>query len=400
MGAGLPPAFWALWAGMLVNRLGGFLVPFLGLYLTRSRGLSVGEAGVVVSLFGLGSVFAGPVAGFLADRLGRRATLLFSLVGGGLLTICIAFTTAPSGLAALVFATGFVGEIYRPPAQAVVADVVPPADRRRAFGFLYWAVNLGFSLGLALAGLISQVSYALLFVGDGLTTLAFAAIVMKNVPETRPPVERPEPLGEALLGILAPFRDRAFAPFFALHLLLVVVFMQFSLALPVDMTSHGVSTAGFGALIALNGILIVLLQPLAARLVPRFDSARVMALGSVLVGTGFGMNALRHSAPWYAAGIVVWTFGEICTLPVASAIPAELAPPELRGRYQGAYSMTWALAAIASPLVGGRVIQRFGSEALWAGSFVLGLAVAAGHVAIGPARNRRLREIAAGYSPR
>jgi len=168
------------------------------------------------------------------------------------------------------------------------------------------------------------------------------------------------------------------------------------------MTSHGVSTAGFGALIALNGILIVFLQPAVARVVSRVDSARVMAAGAVLVGAGFGMNALHHSVAWYAAGIVVWSFGEIFTLPVASAIPAELAPVELRGRYQGAYSVSWALASIASPFAGSRVLASYGANALWAASFALGLAVAAGHLAIGPARRRRLAEIraAAVYSPR
>ncbi|HTP51315.1 MAG TPA: MFS transporter [Anaeromyxobacteraceae bacterium] len=389
-GGGLPRAYWALWAGILVNRLGGFVVPFLALYLTRIRGLSVDRAGAVVSLFGLGALGAGPVAGLLADRVGRRATLLLSLVGGGLLTIALAFEKEPGPLAVLVFLTGFVGEIYRPPAHAVVADVVPPADRRRAFGLLYWAVNLGFSIGLVLAGLLSQVSFSLLFVADGVTTLAFAFIVFRNVPETRPAEAAREPAGEALAGILAPFRDRDFALFFVLQFLLVVVFMQFSLGLPIDMTSHGVSAAGFGSLVALNGLLIVLLQPAAARFVARFDGAPVMAVGAVLVGTGFGMNSLHDTVPWYAAGIVVWTFGEILTLPIASAIPAELSSPALRGRYQGAFAMTWAGASVVAPVVGSHIIARFGAPALWTCCFALGVVAAAGHLAVGPARRRRL----------
>ena len=392
---GLPRAYWALWAGILVNRLGGFVAPFLALYLTRRRGFSVAEAGAVVALYGLGSVGAGPVAGLLADRVGRRSTLLVSLVGGGLLTTALGFVTATGPLAALVFLAGFVGEIYRPPANAVVADVVPPADRRRAFGLLYWAVNLGFSVGLVLAGLLSEVSYALLFVGDGVTTLAFAAIVWRHVPETRPHGLRRERAREAVAGVLRPIRDPVFAPFLLLSFLTVVVFFQFSLALPLDMTSHGVSTALFGSLVALNGVVIVLVQPFVVRLVARFDGARVMAVAAVLIGAGFGMNALRHSVPWYALAIVVWTLGEVLNHPVASALPAELAPVELRGRYQGAYALSWALAFVVAPALGASTIGRFGAPVLWAGCLALGLAVAAGHLAIGPARRRRLAEMRA-----
>ena len=378
---------------MLVNRLGGFVVPFLALYLTRRRGFSVAEAGLVVTLFGLGSIGAGPVSGLLADRVGRRTTLLVSLVGGGLLTLGLGFVTAPGPLAALVLLAGFVGEIYRPAAHAVVADVVPPADRRRAFGLLYWAVNLGFSVGLVAAGLLSELSYALLFVGDGLTTLVFAVIVWRYVPETRPEGLPPERAREAVAGVLRPLRDPAFAPFLFLTFLLVLVFFQFSLALPVDMTSHGISTALFGSLVALNSVVIVLVQPLAVRFVARLDGARVMAAAAVLIGTGFGMNALRHSVPWYALSIVVWTLGEVLNHPVASALPAELAPVELRGRYQGAFSLAWAVAFAVAPALGAFVIGRFGAAALWAGCFALGLAVALGHLAIGPARRRRLAGI-------
>jgi MFS family permease len=122
-----------------VNRIGSFVVPFLSLYLTTERGLSVGEAGGLVSLWGLGAIGAGPVAGVVADRLGRRAALLGSLIGGAAFTVALGFVRAPAVVAPLVFAVGFVGEIYRPASHAVVGDVVPHGDRVRAFGLLYWA---------------------------------------------------------------------------------------------------------------------------------------------------------------------------------------------------------------------------------------------------------------------
>jgi MFS family permease len=391
---GLPRAYWALWAGILVNRIGGFVVPFLALYLTQRRGMPVAEAGAVVSLYGLGAVGAGPVAGLLADRVGRRAVLLASLVGGALFTAALPFVTAPGPLAALVLATGFVGEVYRPAAHAVVGDLVPQPDRVRAFGILYWGVNLGVAIGLALAGLLADVSFALLFLGDAATSLAFAFVVWRHVPETRPDVP-PEGMREALGGLVAPLRDRVFLPFLVLHFLLAVVFFQFQLGLPVDMASHGVSAAAFGSLMALNGVVIVFLQPLVAGRIGRVDGARAMAVGTALIGVGFGMNALHHSIAWYALAIVVWTIGEIGYLPVASTIPAALAPAALRGRYQGAYSLSWALAFTVAPALGAVVLERLGARALWGGSLVVSLAVSAGLFATGPARRRRIEDFRA-----
>jgi MFS family permease len=391
---GFPSAYWALWAGILVNRMGGFVVPFLALYLTRQRGMPVVEAGAVVSLYGLGAVGAGPVSGLLADRIGRRAVLLASLVGGALFTASLAFVAAPGPLAALVLATGFVGEIYRPAAHAVVGDVVPQPDRVRAFGILYWGVNLGVAIGLAVAGALADVSFALLFLGDAATSLAFAFVVWRHVPETRPEAP-PEAIREALGGLVAPLRDAVFLPFLVLHFAIAVVFFQFQLGLPVDMAAHGVSPAGFGSLMALNGIVIVFLQPLVARRLGRVDGSRAMAVGTALIGLGFGMNALHHSVAWYVLAILVWTLGEIGYLPVASTIPAELAPPALRGRYQGAYSLSWALAFTVAPALGAVVLGHLGASALWAGSLAVGLLAAAGQLATGPARRRRIEALRA-----
>jgi MFS family permease len=287
---------------------------------------------------------------------------------------------------------GFIGEIYRPASHAVVADVVPPENRVRAFGLLYWAVNLGVAVGLALAGLMASVSYVLLFVGDGLTSLVFAWVVWRFVPETRP-VSNPETVREVLHGLVMPLRDRVYLPFLILHVVIATVFFQFQLTLPVDMTAHGVSPTGYGLLMALNGAIIVVLQPLAARWIASRDPGRIMAAGCALIGLGFGMNALHHTVGWYALGIVVWTVGEIAYLPVISTVPAELAPEAVRGRYQGAYSLAWSVAAFVAPALGAWGLARFGARGVWGACLVAGLAVAAGQLVAGPARRRRLAEI-------
>ena len=178
--------------------------------------------------------------------------------------------------------------------------------------------------------------------------------------------------------------------FLGLHLAALLVFTQFQLALPLDYAAHGVGPRGFSMIMALNGLGVVLLQPLLSPLLHRHDGARVLALSSLLIGLGFGLNAFGGSMPAYLAGAVLYTVGEVLGFPVASAIVADLAPADLRGRYQGAFPMAWGLAFTLSPLIGGEVLHRFGGRTLWLGCLAAGALTAALHLAAGPARRRRL----------
>ena len=384
---GLPATFWWLWAGMLVNRLGGLVVPYLAIYLTERRGATVAQAGLVASLWGFGSIASGPVGGLLADRLGRRSTLVAALAAGGAGMIALGFVERLDVIAPAALVLGFASECFRPAMQAAVADVVTdPAARVRAFGLVYWAVNLGFAVALALAGVLAGISFTMLFLLDGATTLLFAAIVLEHVPETRPAGAQHEP---ALKGLASAFGDRVLLPLLALNVLFASLLWQTHAALPVDMRRHGLSAATYGVLAAMNGLLIVFLQPVTSRLVAGRDEGRVLALGALLVGAGWGLNALAGGAAAYALAIVVWTVGEVLTTPVASAVVANLSPAHLRGRYQGAWSMSWALAAAAGPGAGAFVLGRFGPIALWLGCAGVGAAMAAGHLAAGRARKTR-----------
>jgi MFS family permease len=385
----LPAAFWTLWVGTLLNRLGGFVVPFLALYLTRSRGLGIAEAGAIASLFGLGSMTAGPLGGVLADRIGRRQTMLISLFGGGAVMLALGFQEHPAAIAVNVLLLGLVSDLYRPAVSAMVADLVPAEKRMIAYGHLYWAINLGFSLAPILAGLLASRSYLLLFAGDAATTILYGLVVWRRVPETRPTSDESKETAttSGLRDVLA---DGVFMSFVALNFFLGLVFQQHATTLPIDMSLHGIAESTYGVVIALNGMLIILVQPGATRALARFRRSRVLAAAALLVGTGFGMYALPGGAAWYAGGVAVWTLGEILTSPTTSSIVADLAPVHLRGRYQGVFMMSWGFAMFVAPTLGTLVLARGGGQALWTTCLATGMLVAIGHIAIAGARSKRL----------
>lgn len=380
--AGLPRVYWILWAGALINRLGGFVMPLLALYLTGPRGLGVEQAGVVISLFGAGSLLAGPLGGFLADRLGRRRTLILALVAGALAMLHLAFARAPLHIAAAAFLLGIFGELYRPAVSAAIADLVPSHDRVRAYGALYWAVNLGFAVGSALGGAMSKFGWYPLFIGDAATTLLYAAIVWWRVPETRP--DHPE--HRVREPLWAPLADRPFVIFCALIALVGLLFHQGFVTLPIDVRDHGLSPASYGSLIALNGVLIFVLQPFVSRVLAPFPRHRVLSAAAALVGIGFGMTALVSTVPGYVVSITVWTIGEIVMAGIGPAVAADAAPPARRGAYQGVFGMSFGIAALAAPLLGSLVMGKWGPAALWTACLFTGLVAAAGQLALGTLR--------------
>jgi MFS family permease len=396
VGAGLPRTYWVLWLGMFINRAGCFVVPFLAVYLTQGRGFAPATAGAVAALYGAGSAVASALGGYLADHVGRRATMAGALLLGGLGMISLGFAHELWVIAPLTFLVALLGESYRPAMQAAIADLVPASERVRAFGILYWVINLGFSIGLVLGGALATRSFFYLFLFDGLTSIVYALIVLRAVPETRPDhlhvahEKAPRRLGFAA-GFLAPYRDRPFAVFVLLSILTLMVFMQHIAALPIEMGSRGVSRAWLGFILGLNGMVIVLVQPFLAPVLGRYNRSRVLAVGACLLGLGFGVNVIARGPALYSLGVVIWTLGEICLLPTANAVVADIALPHMRGRYQGAYGLSFGVAGFLAPLIGTAVLQHAGGRALWLGCLAAGLLVAAGHTALAP-RLTRLRE--------
>jgi MFS family permease len=380
-----PPRFWLLIAGTLVNRVGSFVIPFLTLYLTGQREYSESAAALVVSLYGFGSIGAAFFGGVLSDRVGRRRTLLLSLWGGAVALLALGRARSPEAIGACAFAFGFVGEMYRPAVGAMIADIVPPADRARAYAHSYWAVNLGFAIAPTLGGLLAGVGYEVLFVADAVTMALFGGVIFATISESRPEPSAHEAPG-GLADVLA---DRTFLMLVGLTFCLAIVIWQSSVALPLDMKRKGLSEADYGMLIALNGLLIVLLQPLATTHVLRFRRSTVLAWGMLLFGLGFGLHAVAEAHLGYAVAIGTWTLGEILNAPVMSAVIADLAPPALRGRYQGVHGMAWASAAGFGPLAGGAVFDHLGPALLWGGCFALCALAAVGHRLVGPAHERR-----------
>jgi len=385
----LPASFWYLWMGTVVNRLGGFAAPFLVLYLTARLGMAPASAALLVSVLGAGSFLAQLSCGELSDRLGRRPVMMLSFFAAPVAMIVLGLTHEVVILAGAMFTLGFLTDLSRPAINAAIVDLVPDEHRARAFGYIYWAINLGAALAPILAGLLANYNYFLLFLGDAVTTAIFGVIVLFKVPESQAleiaaaaRTSTRSRLGQAL-------RDPMLLMFVLLSLLVGIVYSQHTVTLPLDMAANGLKPSDYGLAIAINGALIVLVTIQVSKRVARLPRYPVMALAGLLIGTGFGLTAFAGSLAFYGFTVVVWTIGEVIGASIAPTLVSEISPPALRGLYQGVWGSSWGLAFFIGPALGGFIFDRYGSDVLWALTFVLGIVVAVGYLAMsGPARRR------------
>lgn len=409
---GLPAGFWWLWTSTLINRLGGFVVTFLALYLTAGRGYSATYAGLVASLYGLGCAVAAVVGGVLADRVGRRPTLLGAQLGTAAFTVLLGLAHSQTAIAVTALLLGLASNASRPAVSAIMADMVGPEDRVRAFSLNYWAINIGFGVSAAVAGLVAAHGYLLLFLADAAATLLCALVVFVKVPETRPgvvPVPAPqqpagptEPgttAGPARVGLGAVLRDGPFMALVGLTFLVALVAQQGSTTLAVDMGAAGLSATEYGLVISLNGLLIVLLQIPVTRMTEGRSRAALLFTAALLTGGGFGLTALAHSAAFYAVTVAVWTVGEIIQAPTTMALVAELSPVEARGRYQGVYSLSWSGASFLAPAAGGFLLDRAGDGTVWGACAVLGAVAAVGYALLVRSRPTHTPAVVAAHPP-
>ncbi|MEU1450707.1 MDR family MFS transporter [Streptomyces avermitilis] len=379
--SGLPREFWWLWTSTLVNRLGAFVATFMALYLTLDRGYSASYAGLVASLHGLGGVVSSLGAGVMSDRLGRRPTLLIAQSSTAVSVALLGFMHDPVAIAAVAFLVGMTSNASRPAVQAMMADIVRPEDRVRAFSLNYWAINLGFAISSMAAGFIAEFSYLAGFLIEAGMTMICALVVFAKLPESRP-----APTGKASaepeVGLRTVLRDGRFMSVVGLSFLVALVFQQGSVGLPVAMGEAGFTPADYGMAIAVNGVLIVALQIPVTRFIEHRDPRRLLVLSSLLAGYGFGLTAFAGSVGVFMLTVCVWTLAEIVNAPTQTGLVVGLSPTHGRGRYQGMYTLSWSVAALVAPLMAGFVIDRFGAEWLWGLCAVVGTGAGVGYGAL------------------
>ncbi|WP_128982027.1 MFS transporter [Streptomyces roseicoloratus] len=363
----LPARVWIVSLGILVNQVGNFLPVFIVLYLT-ARGYSAGAAGLVLGVSGLGKVLGNAVGGTLADRIGRRWTIVLSAVTTAVLTAVVPYLAALPVIIVVVGLIGVTSQIYRPAAAAVLIDAVSSnQERLAAFGGFRFAMNVGSALGGVIGGVLAATSYVELFLGNAVACLLFGvvmALLLRDGPRSAGEREDAETKADRAAGYRQALADRALVRFLVMILVAEFVYIQSSVALPLHVDAVGLSERDFGLLIGLNGLLVLALELPITGWVSRYRLEYVLAFGNLVIGVGLALTGFMDSMLMLAGTVVLWSLGEMISTSVSQAYLGSMAPPHLVGRYQGLYGVAYTIGTGAGPLIGG-ALYAFSPWGLW-----------------------------------
>ena len=424
---GLPLMFWGLWVTLLILWMGRFVTSFLSMYLVSDMHVSAGVAGTIVSMYGFGGIFGCLYGGALSDRFGRPAMIVIGNLGSAAMLVLLAFIGNPWIMAIALLAYGAISSMPTPAVAAYVSDVVPFRKQKRAYSLQTWAANFGFAIGPIIANQLVKISYALMFYAEA-AVLVFATILMivffKEVglgkrPRGEVAPARASQAAESAAGnavehavkqtgesqrpqrfsVWRSYRracaDGALMSMVVLMFLYTLAYYQIVSGLPISMTQIGLGTDEYSSLLTINGGLLCLLQIPAIGLFQRMSNTRVLVLGMSITAVGYAFQIGANSWVAFAIATVLWTLGELGTFPIAATTVANIAPKDVRGTYQGLCNLVWSLSNAFSPLVGGWILNAFGSRVLWICCTVMFVIVAIGfYVTRGPRERAAARNLA------
>ena len=387
--SGLPRDVWLIALAAFVNRAGTMVTVFLPLWLVREHNFNESDAITFMALFGAGAVVGTLIGGWLTDHFRPLPVQVGALTGVAAAFLALANTTSPAALGTLTLTIGLLGQAFRPANDTLLATVSAPDQRARAYGLHRIAINLGWTIGPVAGGLLSELSWTLLFWSDAATCLVAAAILHQSFRGRRTTPQPPTTTNPKLPT--TPLQDPHFLALAFCTLLVSLVFVQFFSTLTVYLGEGlGWSPARVGAMQSINPVLIVLFEMLLVQRYTHANPLRVVAFGALLIGAGFGLLAASPGTAWIVVCIAVLTFGEMLHYPFATSYTANRASDQTRGRYLAIYGLAFSLAMVAGPVIGGAVRARYGWAALWIGAGGVGVlgALAFARLAHAVARER------------
>ncbi len=360
------------------------VLPFLTLYLTVDRRLPASTAGLVITIYGISAIVIAPLSGRLSDRLGGLRVMKTSLVLSGLVLLIFSVIDSLPGIFVVTAVWAIASEAFRPPSMAIIGELAGPQQRKAAFAVTRLAINLGMSIGPVVGGFLAMHSFKLLFYVDGATSL-LAGVLIATLPwrEIRPRSLEKDVIQKTSDDITRQhrysdvLRDRRFMYFLLAMLPIELVFFQPLAAMPLFLVRDlHITESGFGALLAINTVIIILVEVALNAAMADWTHRYAIALGALLVGAGFGALIFVNSVSAVALTIVIWTFGEMILLPASSAFVSDIAPSRLAGAYMGLYTMGFSVALAIGPWLGTQILEHHGSAAVWLGTFACGCVTA------------------------
>lgn len=371
-----PRQFWVVvFLLMLAWTFHSMLWPFLMIYISQQLHTSLTAVAGMLTVNAIAGLITTFFGGAIADRLGRKWVMAFSLILCAFSWYFFQLATTPGLFIGLMALNGATTPLYRLAADAMMADLLPPDQRIEAYSILRMGNNLGVALGPTLGGFLAAVSYPLAFSVAGMGMLVCGVLTIFLSSETMPAraqqTQTTQPVSLGGYGQI--FKDRPFLALIGSYLFGRLASATIWMMLGVYVKANfGMSERIYGFIPMTNAVMVILLQVLITQRVKRHDAKWMMALGSAFYGVAVLGVAFAQGFWAFWLCMVIATIGEMILVPTSTTVAARLAPEDMRGRYMGLYTVITAVGSGVGPLIGGYLNDNYGPLTTWYGGGVFG----------------------------
>lgn len=366
--SGLSKESWLLSCVILLNRCGYMAVPFMGLYITQSLHRPESDAGIVISLFGVGAILGATAGGKLTDMFGFRPVQIFSSIIGGLFFLVFSQVSNFTVLCIMSVLISFFYDAFRPANFAAIAAYAAPGKETRSYSLNRLATNIGFSFGITMGGIIASFNYKLLFIVDGVVSILVGVAIFLLLPAVK---GFRKAVKEKLIGITVPkpWKDLLFVKFMGLTTIFSICFFLMFRVVPVFFKQEWhINEATIGLILGVNGAIIALLEMvMISRLENKRSPQFYIVVGVLIVGLSFAVLMMPKFLPIVVAllSIICFTFGEMFAMPFINTFVIKRSNEFNRGMYAAGYMMSWSIAQVVAPVAGFYLAEKFGYNTLW-----------------------------------
>lgn len=379
--SGLSKETWLLSCVILLNRCGYMAVPFMGLYITQSLNRPESDAGIVISLFGVGAIAGAAAGGKLTDMFGFRPVQILSSIIGGVLFLFFSQIDNFTLLCIMSVLISFFYDAFRPANFTAIAAYAAPGKETRSYSLNRLATNIGFSFGITIGGLIASINYKLLFIVDGVVSILVGIAILLLLPVVKgfrkAAIEKAKDI-----VVRKPWQDSVFIKFVLLTTVFATCFFLMFRVVPVFYKQEWhIDEAVIGLILGVNGAMIALLEMI---LISKIENKRspkfYIVTGVLIVSVSFAFLMLPKSLPIVLAllSIIGFTFGEMFSMPFINTFVIKRSNEFNRGQYAAGFSIAWSIAQI-TPVAGFYLAEKLGYNVLWITSAVMLLFCAYGY---------------------
>src|SRR5829696_1719424 len=394
---GYPRQYWLMITGIVLSTAGGSMIwPFLIIYASGKLNLPLSTIAALISINAGTGLVASLVAGTLADKVGRKGVMNFSLTVNGIAYFLLMRAETYPDFVILMMLVGLSNPLYQVGADAMLADMIPSEKRTDAYAINRIANNAAFALGPAIGGFLATRSYDLAFYCAGIGFLTYSVLLFFLARETlkrpAPNVGIPNSRSEGYGRVL---QDKNYMAFVAMISLGLIAPTMLWILMPVyAKTNFGIPEALYGWIPTTNALMCVFVQYSVMSITRKYATLPVLGTGMLIYALGAGSVALMSSFWGFWLSMVILTFGELTLVPTASKYVADLAPANLRGRYMSMHWLGWGMARTLAPIIGGFLNDNIAPRAIWIGGLLVGLTSTLGIFLLSRVSSRRTAPVA------